>query len=288
MSHFTVMVFGSDPESQLRPFQENNMNTCSQEFLEFEDKEDELRDEYQNKGTGRVIMPDGRKLLPCDDTFRVPGQFGYGTGCHKVPEEFKVEEVPFKESYSSLEQFAEEWHGFEVRDPKTGRFGYWKNPNAKWDWYELGGRWVEYFHLKGQEGLVAQAKKGDIDIEYMKTKARKAAEERYQRVLSAFPGNGIPEIKTWKEFLVDVELGVLTIDDARKSYHSQAPLQMLKTVGIFASLDEYQIPEDEFVQQALDSVIVPHALIKDGKWYERGEMGVVGMYFQREGQELLE
>lgn len=223
MSHFTVMVFGSDPESQLRPFQENNMNTCPQEFLEFEDKEDELRDEYQNKGTGRVIMPDGRKLLPWDNTFRVPGEFGHGTGGYKVPEGLKVEEVPFKKTYSSLEQFAQEWHGYKGREPKTGRFGYWKNPNAKWDWYALGGRWVKYFHLKGQEGLVAQAKKSDIDIEYMKTKARKAAEERYQRVLSAS--------------------------------------------------DEYQIPEDEFVQQALDSVIVPHALIKDGKWYERGEMG---------------
>lgn len=26
-------------------------------------------------------------------------------------------------------------------DPDTGKRGYWQNPNAKWDWWMLGGRW---------------------------------------------------------------------------------------------------------------------------------------------------
>ena len=26
-------------------------------------------------------------------------------------------------------------------DEETGKHGYWENPNAKWDWYQLGGRW---------------------------------------------------------------------------------------------------------------------------------------------------
>lgn len=26
-------------------------------------------------------------------------------------------------------------------DPDTGIRGYWQNPNAKWDWYQIGGRW---------------------------------------------------------------------------------------------------------------------------------------------------
>ena len=25
-------------------------------------------------------------------------------------------------------------------DEETGRRGYWQNPNARWDWYEVGGR----------------------------------------------------------------------------------------------------------------------------------------------------
>lgn len=26
-------------------------------------------------------------------------------------------------------------------DEETGKRGYWENPNAKWDWYQIGGRW---------------------------------------------------------------------------------------------------------------------------------------------------
>jgi hypothetical protein len=30
---------------------------------------------------------------------------------------------------------------FGARRPKTGRFGYWKNPIGKWDGWTIGGRW---------------------------------------------------------------------------------------------------------------------------------------------------
>jgi len=35
MSHFTVLVIGENPEDQMRPFQENNMDDCPEEFLAF-------------------------------------------------------------------------------------------------------------------------------------------------------------------------------------------------------------------------------------------------------------
>ena len=43
MSHFTVMVIGDNPEDQLAPYQENNMGTCPEEFLEFRDETEYLR-----------------------------------------------------------------------------------------------------------------------------------------------------------------------------------------------------------------------------------------------------
>jgi len=58
------------------------------------------------------------------------------------------------------------------------------NPNSKWDWYQVGGRWTGYFKLKentkgvlgkpglmteqGEDGFVDQLYKKDIDIEWMK------------------------------------------------------------------------------------------------------------------------
>lgn len=47
-------------------------------------------------------------------------------------------------------------------DPETGRRGYWSNPNAKWDWYEVGGRFEGSLPLKGG-GHADCAKVSDID-----------------------------------------------------------------------------------------------------------------------------
>lgn len=58
------------------------------------------------------------------------------------------------DKYSSLERYATEYHGYHEYD---GRYGYWSNPNAKWDWYQIGGRWTGYFPLKqGQIGITGR------------------------------------------------------------------------------------------------------------------------------------
>jgi len=69
------------------------------------------------------------------------------------------------------------------------------NPDSKWDWYQVGGRWHGYFKLK--VGAVAmalsdpgvfdngplhdadQARKGDVDLEGMREAAGEAAGERW-------------------------------------------------------------------------------------------------------------
>jgi hypothetical protein len=53
MSHFTVAVISNSPEdieNLLAPYQENNMGDCPEEFLAFNDLEDEYKKEYENEG----------------------------------------------------------------------------------------------------------------------------------------------------------------------------------------------------------------------------------------------
>lgn len=50
-------------------------------------------------------------------------------------------EIPLKTVYPVFENFMENWVGSHI-DPETGKWGYWENPNAKWDWYTIGGRWM--------------------------------------------------------------------------------------------------------------------------------------------------
>ena len=351
MSHFTVMVFGKNVEEQLAPY---NEQTEDKQFLSFKDEEDEYRQKYENEGTTRVVMPDGRLLLPWDETFRKPGEIGHGSNTHEVPADLEKKEVPFKETYATFDDFMKDWCGHENgRDPEKGRYGYWHNENAKWDWYQMGGRWAGYFRLKekfylppqageiigetgltigeistltmlkknsplkyaavlkkykgkveaidkvvqqfsnpspefqpgvrGNSGLMGankhdadQARKGDIDIEYMRMEAEASAREKYQKIAAVFAEGSIPKIKTWPEFLAEVKANTLTIDDARKAYHDQVPVQMCeaaKVFDFFENLDSFQVSEEEYVRVARDAAIVPFALVKDGKWFEKGEMG---------------
>ncbi len=69
-----------------------------------------------------------------------------------------------------------------VPDEDADDGGYWENPNRKWDWYLMGGRWTGFFKLKsgsrgilGEPGILTdqattgsdQARLKDIDTEDM-------------------------------------------------------------------------------------------------------------------------
>lgn len=120
MSHFCVLVIGDNVEKQLAPYQENNMGCCPEEYLKFVDEEKDCKDKYENEIVKKVVMPDGKLLR----------------------------EIKFKDLYSTFEEYMKNWCGFKNRDEKTGRYGYWENPNKKWDWWIIGGRWRGFFKMK--------------------------------------------------------------------------------------------------------------------------------------------
>lgn len=141
MSHFAVAVIhreNQEIDKLLEPYMENCCDTPDYKYMKFYDGIEEHGNEYENDSVERVKMPDGRLLAPWDEEFRVPGEFGYGSKTHKVPDELERVQVPLKELYPTVEAFLRDWYGQDI-DERTGRFGYWQNPNAKWDWYDGGG-----------------------------------------------------------------------------------------------------------------------------------------------------
>jgi len=190
MSHFTVLIVGEDPDGQLIPFQENNMGDCPEEYMKFHDKEDEMREEYENeKVVQYMFKDDGEWLFQWDNKItkrigdilrsRLPSlkntpvkkraSFNNGLsdiadhlgGIKQLEEASKKlkeemigsgdlirEEKRYQNIYATFEEFCQAHHGYKGRDEKTGKYGYWENPNAKWDWYQLGGRWNGFFKMK--------------------------------------------------------------------------------------------------------------------------------------------
>ena len=153
MSHFTVIVIGDDPVKQLRPFNEQD-----EEYFTFNSKEEEYRKEYENGSLTKMKFEDEKGNITLMDTydqiFENPNYKMWDDQETKYiyPEGWIEVKIPFKDFYKTFDTFCEDWYNSE-KDPRTGEYGYWCNPNAKWDWFQLGGRWTGFFKLKTQKLL---------------------------------------------------------------------------------------------------------------------------------------
>lgn len=141
------------------------------------------------------------------------------------------------------EEYGEEWNSNSWHKDEDG---VWKehssyNPNSKWDWYQIGGRWTGFWKLKpgargklgepsliavsksgedayGKEGEADIVRKGDIDFESMQEKAAIQAAYDWDRATKLL-GDTLKEHKTWEQ--VKKEEGVADIEKTRKVYHEQ-------------------------------------------------------------------
>lgn len=280
--HFTVLVVGEDVQSQLAPFQENNDGDCPREYMTFYDVEDKYREEYENKSNLMVVLEDGQLVSPHDKIFTEPDESGH-VG---VPEHFRMREVLHKSRYETLDAYVLDHYG-EERDAETGRYGTWDNPNSKWDWWLLGGRWTGFFKLKAgeqgatgrpgiltepaQQGRCDSALKQAVDFEGMQADARKEAEEAFDRYEAIVKTHG--HVADFDEFKKTFNGNFA---QARGAYDSQPTVQTLREARLmpFGNLSEvYGVSREKFSTRAANNAVTAHAVLMDGKWYEQGDMG---------------
>jgi hypothetical protein len=286
-------------------------------------------------------------------------------------------EIPLKEEYKTFEEYMDDYCGREPNE--EGRYGYWENPNAKWDWWKVGGRWNGFFKLKKKlklvdpdgisndlgfskgeienflnmakndrdkflkiidkygsksmeiketifrlleenyadgdlgspgvfgndkskdyEGRADSALKRDIDLEFMENEAAEKSKDRYETI-EKFYGK-IPKVeKLWKDLFEQYEKGEITYQEARKGYHSQKAVKLKEslTEGLIEDkfsketisfirwhdLEDYQLSKDEYVERARKNCLTTFAVLKDGKWYEKGELGWWGCVSNEKDEE---
>jgi len=298
MSHYTVLVVGENIEEQLAPFQENNMGDCPNEYLEFNDVEEEYNESYKTDTAHCYVEPDGKPHCKYDSRFKETGEY-------ICPDGWTEEEVPVKELYS-FEEYIEDYCGY-TKDEETGKYGYWENPNAKWDWYQTGGRWAGSFKIKPeyqdlylkeepnfswgwdeesknddiQSMRVDSAIKKHIDFDSIMAEAGEKARAEYKKVTSYLSKHGGEDFKPWKYFLDKRDNDEITIDEAREQYREQQAKKEqrdskdeLGENAVWIELDNFiDISEDEYVDKKRIQSIMFFAILKDGKWAERGKMG---------------
>jgi len=160
MSHFSVFVrlpaatkvvdFDDVIEKMMLPYKESGCGSKDppemKQYLEWNDNEEEYLEKYQTDCASMVRLADGKEVSLFErderglEMFRNPDLFGEPR--YILPEGAVEFDKPVKELYATFEEYMEEYCGYKARDPQKNRYGYWQNPNKKWDWWTIGGRWT--------------------------------------------------------------------------------------------------------------------------------------------------
>jgi len=269
MSHFSVLVITKTPgevESVLQPFHEYECTGTKDQYVVWVDQTKEMETEFNEK-TIPMIFQDGKMLC------RKWNAEDHNLDVNNLPVNCEIKDTLMKEIYASIVEMAIHYHGYDEDNFRADKIGRVTNPNSKWDWWVIGGRWSDFLHLKSG-GKADQAQKKDIDFEAPKQEARARAKESYARAKTAL---GSLTFIGWDEVRDKKFPG--EIDKARDFYKDQEAIKALRAEfkSPWLECDDFLLDEETYLHNAELSSISTYAVIKDGKWLAHGEMGWWGL-----------
>lgn len=220
MSHYTCLVIGENVEKQLEPYFELE---CTMDNFEIKN---DPRAEFVKEFTTEELQKD----FEC----------------------VKNEYPDQNHQYENLEEFADEYHGIDKLEGSE-LWGRWTNPNSKWDWYSIGGRWTGFFKIKDNTKYPDDICTGRPGIMTVPAKYNYADSIRICDI--DFDGMKIDSIKKYEKYWNEYQEKISNGD---------------KSAYFIYGVKDGQTKE-EYID--LNSNFSTFAVIKDGYWYEKGEMG---------------
>ena len=180
-----------------------------------------------------------------------------------TPDEVDVLLAPFIEQVEPNSPYAvfEEDEDYDV-DESTGKPGRWYNPNARWDWYCVGGRWA------GQLKLL-EGRTGRYGSEYTADERKKLEKGRCDsaRVTDCdFSQDQEAYKKALRFWEVAVEGKPRTKEEEDAFFGVYVPKYYIQQYG----------NQENYAKHL--SIFLPYAyLTPDGEWHETGRMGWWGI-----------
>jgi hypothetical protein len=260
MSHFAVLVIGNDIEEQLAKFDEQiempKYVKYTKEQLIAEEKQS--IEEYKN-GTYAEYLAD---------------PIGYAIACNDNENHLKYvsEDFPKKLTMTDEEIYQQAIKYYEEEDlGPDGEVYSTYNPDSKWDWYEVGGRYAGRIAVKDgveidepnfswgwqeedKEKVIANGYRTDSayvkDIDFSKMHR---TEEDYKEAL-----------RYW-------ELIVEGVKPKNKKEEEMVKYNWYKPEYF---INRYKTKEK---YAECNSSFSMWAVVKDGVWYEKGKMGMFAM-----------
>ena len=157
--------------------------------------------------------------------------------------------------YATFEDFLQQEYGYEYCE-ELDEAGYMANPNARWDWWSIGGRWPGLLKLKsgcrGEYGPNVSTdlqKDGRCDIAQIKDVDFSPDPQMYAQA-----------VRFWE---VHVEGSPLAENETAKMFHSLFAPQYI--------IDQYH--DKEAYARQVAGFDVWALVTPDGEWREKGQMG---------------
>lgn len=146
------------------------------------------------------------------------------------------------------------------------------NPEGRWDFWNIGGRWSDSFLTKdGTRSDLVRVR--DLDLAAMQDEAAQEAHLAYDKFEAETAGMAIPP--RWETVL---ERHNQNIDEARAEFNAD-PWVQAAVRGVDDPHARWCIgaenPRLQFVDRAVATTGVPYAWLQDGHWEQGGYIGML-------------
>lgn len=199
------------------------------------------------------------------------------------------------------DDFSETLH-YDADDDKPAYTLSTYNPDSKWDYWLVGGRWHaaftpangtdpadvlmpadRYVRMAAQEGITRSGVDGGVkralDLQLMRESASLKAQNEHRRVMTRLADEDLSAYRTWSEIF---EAHPGNVDKARQEYFEQPVRKAMKELfpdHFFTpdAEDYFRVTEDQYGAQAAAAEVPGYAFIDlERQWHEPGSMGWFG------------
>lgn len=184
-----------------------------------------------------------------------------------------------------------------------------RNPQAKWDYWRVGGRWGGYFPYRSDYArLVLKPEAGwdspelkpghcdggpkrALDLQALRSESAAEAVLRYREFMEL--AKGTPEALPWRVFADNISENGYTLEQAREEYHSQPRIQALKGTKFDEPFGD-DVAEEfggksgaRYAEIARARAVPGFAtLTTEGRWMAPGRMGWFGAHDDSESDRI--
>ena len=258
MSHFAVLVIGDDIEGQLAKFDET-LDTPRYVKYTKEQLIAKGREDIKNyeKGYYAQYLADPEKY---------ESECGKSSHINYIKNEF-----PLKLQWTDEQIYQDEIKYYDSEDiGENGEVYSTYNPNSKWDWYEIGGRYAGRLILK--EGV---EKNSDPNFSYgwdVKSRMEVLAEPRVDSAK-------VKDIdwskmhRTEEKYNAAIRFWEMKVEGAEPQTEEEK--EQLKWDWYRDGYYQERYGDKETYAKCMSS-FTAWAVVKNGEWFEKGEMGWFG------------